>query len=193
MLRVVPREWKLPEWTSEELAKEPPAFRGLKDMNLMHRQSLKFFADSNTISERERTDVALKAGPQTTEQMWEIKSLDLVGVVMHEAPVVYVSEKLPAMDQLSQRPTREPDLFESEGLEELMNGKDLYIRSKDSTVRVLGPLKAGKACLKCHHDSKEGDVLGAFSYTLRPADDRWQVRDGRGLPPGVSGQPALKK
>jgi hypothetical protein len=72
------------------------------------------------------------------------------------------------------------DVFEMEGLEELMAGKDLYIRAKEGTIRVLGPVRAGKACLKCHTDAKDGDMLGAFSYTLRPG--QYQMF-GRGLQP----------
>ena len=46
---------------------------------------------------------------------------------MHETPTVYLSEKLPMMKDLAHRPTREMDVFEMEGLEELMAGKDMYI------------------------------------------------------------------
>ena len=37
-------------------------------------------------------------------------------------------------------------------------------------LRAVGALRATKACLKCHHDSKEGDLFGAFSYTLKKAN-----------------------
>jgi Protein of unknown function (DUF3365) len=80
------------------------------------------------------------------------------------------------MKDLKKQPTREPDVFESEGLEELMAGKAIYIRSKGETIRVLGPVHAAKACLKCHNDAKEGDMLGAFSYTLRPGQYRMSGR-----------------
>ncbi len=97
-------------------------------------------------------------------------------------------EKVPQMKDLKKNPTRDLDLFESEGLEELMAGKDLYIRSKGDTIRVLGPIKAATACLKCHTDSQEGTMLGAFSYTLRPG--QYAVN---GRPLGVyNGIPGLK-
>src|SRR5207247_1468046 len=53
-LSVLPREWKMPEWTSEELAKEPPPLKGAKDLGLIHRLSLKNFGDSNTKTQEER-------------------------------------------------------------------------------------------------------------------------------------------
>jgi hypothetical protein len=123
----------------------------------------------------------------TKEYLWEIKSLDLVGLVVHETPVVYVSGNIsamgptmiPPMMDLKKKPTREMDVFESEGLEELASGKALYIRSKADTIRVLGPIHAAKTCLRCHGDAKEGDLLGAFSYTLRQAK---YVVNGFGIP-----------
>ena len=44
---------------------------------------------------------------------WTVRTLDLVGLLLHEQPVVYVSEHLPAMDELSEAPTRPLDKFES--------------------------------------------------------------------------------
>lgn len=181
-LRVLPREWKMPQWTSEELAKEPPPLPGAKDLSFIHALSLKNFGASNTRTEAERRadqEKEMQASHLKKELNWEIKSLDLVGLVMHETPVVYVSDKIPDMKDLKKKPTREMDVFESEGLEELASGKGLYIRSKEGTIRVLGPIHAGKTCLKCHGDAKEGDLLGAFSYTLRQAQH--VVGHGKGL------------
>jgi hypothetical protein len=164
-LSVVKREWKKPDWTSEELAKGQGDVKGAKDLSLLHMTNVNIFLDSNTKTEKERN--AVFKGQPKKEYLWEIKSLDLVGLIMHETPMVYISEKLPMMKDLAHRPTREMDVFEMEGLEELMAGKDMYIRAKDETIRVLGPVRASKACLKCHSDAKDGDMLGAFSYTLR--------------------------
>lgn len=169
-LSVVKREWRMPEWTSEELAKDSPAIKGAMDLQSIHRLSLNNFAYSNimTLEERWQGKHPPIPPPLKMQHLWEIKSLDLVGLVVNETPVVYMSEKIPQMKDLKDRPTRELDLFEAEGLEELFAGKDLYIRSKSETIRVLGSIKAGTACLKCHDDVKEGALLGAFSYTLRP-------------------------
>ncbi len=180
VLSVVQREWKIPDWTSEELAKEPPLLKGARDLSLMHRLNLNDFADSNTKTEKERWAAESKRPLPGNEYLWEIKALDLVGLVVHDTAKVYISEKLPDMKNLKHTPVRDLDLFESEGLEELHNGKDLYIRSKDGTIRVLGPIHAGKACLKCHADVKEGTMLGAFSYTLRPGQ---YTMNGRGVIP----------
>jgi hypothetical protein len=183
-MKITDLPWKTPDWTSEELAKEPPPPKELNDVNLIHRLSLSRFANSNGNSEKVNgnrfgiLDMNSESNPLAKdktnrpakkEYIWQIKSLDLVGIVMHETPVVYVSDKIPEMKDLKNKKTRTLDLFESEGIEELMNGKKLYLRGQAGTIRVLGPIQAGTACLKCHHDSKEGDLLGAFSYTLRTA------------------------
>jgi hypothetical protein len=194
MLSVVKRDWKMPEWTSEQLSKEPPPLKGAKDITLIHRRSLNMFIDSNIKTMEERNaehikSLQSKVTPPKKEFMWEIKSIDLVGLVMHESPTVYISDKLPLMEKLPERPMREMDLFESEGLEELLAGKELYIRSQGETIRVLGPIHAAKACLKCHSDAKEGTMLGAFSYTLRPG--QYQMF-GRGFNEKTPPLPKLK-
>lgn len=189
MLTVVKREWKKPDWTSEELAKVQTEIKGTKDIPLIHKLNVNFFLQSNSTDEKLPKLPGISNSPANPkkEQMWEIKSIDLIGLVMHESPTVYISEKLPNMKDLANRPTREMDVFEMEGLEELMSGKEMYIREKNDTIRVLGPVRASNACLKCHTDAKDGAMLGAFSYTLRLG--QYQMY-GRGLAPtdGTFGQ-----
>jgi hypothetical protein len=62
--------------------------------------------------------------------------------------------------------TRALDFFEMAGVEELRQGKNVYIRNKDKVIRMLGALRASEECLKCHTDASKGDLLGAFSYTF---------------------------
>ena len=62
--------------------------------------------------------------------------------------------------------TRPLDIFESTGVAELTDGKDLFIRTRGNVIRMLGALRATEQCLDCHTDHKKGDLLGAFSYTF---------------------------
>ena len=62
--------------------------------------------------------------------------------------------------------TRPLDIFETAGVAELRQGKDLFVRPRGNVIRMLGALRAGAQCVKCHNDSKQGDLLGAFSYTF---------------------------
>jgi hypothetical protein len=77
--------------------------------------------------------------------------------------VAYVSANLPRMEELRDAPTRPLDPFEVVGLEALRGGKDLFARGTDKQARMLGAIRATRQCLQCHG----GDLLGAFSYTLR--------------------------
>jgi hypothetical protein len=97
---------------------------------------------------------------------WQIVSLELVSLLKHEQPRVYLSKNLPRMDELRRAGTRPLDAFENTSLAALERGKDLQVRSTTDRIRILGSIRAATQCLKCH-DVERGDLLGAFSYTLR--------------------------
>jgi len=105
------------------------------------------------------------------EDEWRIDHIQLVGVLLHERPLVYLSDKMPSMELLERGRTRELDLFEEAGLSALQSGEDLYIGRQAKALRMLGALRATKQCLSCH-DAQHGDMLGAFSYVLRLASAR---------------------
>ncbi|MBX7105171.1 MAG: hypothetical protein K1X57_13905 [Gemmataceae bacterium] len=96
---------------------------------------------------------------------WSLQTLDLVGLLMHDKPVAYVSENLPRMDQLKTAPTRDLDPFEAAGIAALRGGEDLYARQNATTLRMLGAIRAVEQCTTCHACDR-GELLGAFSYTL---------------------------
>jgi len=102
----------------------------------------------------------------SVEQEWLIAKLELVSMLKHGEPQVYMSDQLPKMDQLKNVPTRPLDAFEAGSLEKLRTDEDLAIVEKPNTVRMLGALRAGRSCLECH-SVERGALLGAFSYELR--------------------------
>ena len=97
---------------------------------------------------------------------WEITRLELVSLLKHEEPGVYLSEHLPRMDELRDAPVRPLNTFERSALKDLESGKDLKALSGGDTILMLGSIGAIKYCLDCH-DAQRGDLLGAFSYRLR--------------------------
>ncbi|HSQ54612.1 MAG TPA: hypothetical protein VLM40_02620 [Gemmata sp.] len=101
-------------------------------------------------------------------EKWEISRLELVGLLLHEQPVVYQSAKLPRMDELTGAPTRPLDEFEAKGLASLREGNDLHISNSSEDLRFLGAIRSTKQCIDCHGGAR-GALLGAFSYRLRPA------------------------
>lgn len=97
-------------------------------------------------------------------------SQNLVSMLLHPDPVVYVSETMPAKEDLTITPTRKLDAFEVAGLAELKKGNSDFVRTTTDGARMFGAIRAGTKCLICHGDSKEGALLGAFSYTVRVVD-----------------------
>lgn len=100
-----------------------------------------------------------------TPMKWRIQRLDLVGLILHETPVVYLSEHLPRMAELRAAPTRSLDEFETAGLAALHKGEELFVRDRGKERRMLGAVRAVRQCLSCH-DGERGELLGAFSYVL---------------------------
>jgi len=103
-------------------------------------------------------------------QNYAVLRVDLVSLLVHQKPLVYVSEKLPNMEELSPDVMRELDPFEKAALVKLENGESLVARQKDDTILMLGPIRASGKCLECH-SVREGDLLGAFSYVLKVLDE----------------------
>ena len=169
------KEWKVPWWSPGELDQET-AVAEIKDLELIHKESLK---DFNSTEEHlppklntQNFFLFMNRKPVAggREKNWDLKALDLVGLLKHKEPVVYLSEKLADMKDLKDTATRPLDLFEFAGLEAIQKGDPLFVRAKDGAILMLGAIRAGKQCLSCHDDKKEGDLLGAFSYTLRLAE-----------------------
>lgn len=109
-------------------------------------------------------------GFPAVEERWSVSRIDLVGLLKQESPVVYVSDRLPRMDQLVNAPTRKLDAFETEGLAAIRKGNDLFVRGDDKDVRMVGAIRSVEQCVKCH-GGKRGDLLGAFSYRVMRLED----------------------
>lgn len=106
--------------------------------------------------------------PRPGNPRWRIERLELVSLLKHEEPAVYVSQNLPRMDELREAPTRPLDGFEQRALVGLRRGEDLQVEYFRDHLRMLGPLYALDECRRCH-SAEKGELLGAFSYVLRPA------------------------
>ncbi|MFK7769098.1 MAG: hypothetical protein AB8B55_17880 [Mariniblastus sp.] len=96
---------------------------------------------------------------------WKTNRFQLVGLTIHAAPVAYVSENLPNMEELrgDTAETRRLSDFEMTSLEELKKGEDVVIMATKNRIQMLGALRASAQCLECH-TVKRDQVLGAFSY-----------------------------
>lgn len=98
-----------------------------------------------------------------------LTSIELVGLLKLETPVVYVPSWHGA------RPagftSRELTSFEKSALAGLRTGTGMAsAEERDSGVLYcMGALRAKDSCISCHRDKKPGDLLGAFTYRLDPA------------------------
>lgn len=111
---------------------------------------------------------------------WVVKEVQLVGLVKHPEPVVYLSTD-PVMKGKAEVKTRRPDGFESKSLEVIRGGGDLVqVQKRDGALRAVSGIYAGRQCAKCHE--RPGEMLGAFSYRLALEDAPALTRGANGIP-----------
>ncbi len=117
--------------------------------------------------------------PETSPRGWQVRTLDLVGLLLNDEPRVYVSAHLPRMGALRGVPTRPLDKFEMVGLTAIKNGDDLLSVRDGDAIRMVGAIRSVKSCVTCH-GGERGDLLGAFTYVLQ-LDEKSNVEPRPGL------------
>jgi hypothetical protein len=163
-------------WRSP-LLELPPDDQGVptdylkEKLNTWHIDNLLLFMRAGSFGyARNRREVAGFRSHEFAEapskpQPWKMRTVELVGLLIHDKPVVYLSANLPRMSELRTGPYRSIDKFEERGLTELLRGEDYYVREIDGVCYMLGAIRAVKQCQECH-GCERGDLLGAFSYAL---------------------------
>lgn len=179
----IERQWEVPHFSPDELEGNKPLSFG-KALDRIHNGTVKDFL---TRKPAKKTKKTIRRYPVTRDpkkydrkkKVWEAKSVDMIGLLTHKYPVAWTaSTPHSSKDKDSAKPKkRELDHFEFAALKELESGRNLYARSHKGIVRMLGAIRAKKSCLACHEGKKEGDLFGAFSYTLREA--KYERRAGR--------------
>lgn len=99
-------------------------------------------------------------------ETWRVQRIELIGLLKHPAPVAYLSDKLPAMGELQNAPTRPLDDFEASALGAIRKGEDVFAAHRGEVVRLVGAIRSARQCVQCH-GGERGDLLGAFTYALR--------------------------
>ncbi len=94
---------------------------------------------------------------------WKLRSIELLGMVEHEGPVVYLNESLPDLHDKTNIKTRKLEPWEELGVQALLAGETVVSESYNDKLYVLGAIRNGTSCLQCH-DQPRGALLGAFSY-----------------------------
>lgn len=103
--------------------------------------------------------------PEPLGEKWLIRRLELVGLITHADPIVYVSENLPNMLELGAAETRALSPFERRAVDDMRRGEDLVYQATENRVRFIGSIRAARQCVDCHQTPR-GQLLGAFSYEL---------------------------
>ena len=103
----------------------------------------------------------------------------LIGIAKHDPPVVFASPfegflhapDMPSGSAIAVRPRQEGRPLtqaERDAVRALEAGASLLVRADGDGLHATGPIRARGECLACHQGKREGDLLGAFVYTLRP-------------------------
>ncbi len=103
---------------------------------------------------------------EKNDSHWQLTRLDLVGLLKHDEPRVYIADTIPLMNELESLPHRSLNEFEVQALPQLDIEKDTVIEEFAGGARMLGAVRAGNDCLQCHSGPR-GKLLGAFSYEFR--------------------------
>ena len=157
-------------WLLDSLRTGPDDSKDADNLLSLHQESVVDFVNAANFGYfKDRRHVAGFQEHQISQRPalfkpWTLQTLDLVGVILHEKPVVYISEYLPRMDRACARPrTRTLDDFEAAGLTALERGNELFVRDRGDERRMVGAIRAARQCVTCH-GCERGDLLGAFSY-----------------------------
>jgi hypothetical protein len=115
---------------------------------------------------------------QGRPSLW-VANVALVGIAKHDPPVVFASPfqgflhapDMPSGSEIAVRPRPEGRPLtqaERDAVHALAGGAPLLVHADGDGLRATGPIRARGECLACHKGKREGDLLGAFVYTLRP-------------------------
>jgi hypothetical protein len=107
------------------------------------------------------------SGIPRPKSRWKVQTIELVSLLLHDPPEVYVSDHLPQMEAMHATPTRPLDRFARFGLETLKRGEDLFITESGEGLRMLGAIRNAGKCIVCH-GGRRGDLLGAFFTVCIP-------------------------
>jgi len=101
------------------------------------------------------------------KELWAMERVELVSLLKHDKPQVYISEELPQMNELKKAKTRDLNAFEDAALKSVIRGEDVVAEAATNRIVMMGSIRATNQCLNCHEGSQRGDLLGTFSYVLR--------------------------
>lgn len=133
----------------------------------------------------------LGMGWRSDDKDHRVTSRQLVGILMHKTPRVYLisgDDEKDAVEcqkagetngdfrfseaEIDSRKikTRELTAFEAHALKLLRSGSKLVTWRTTKHIRAMGAIRAEQACTRCH-DEKPGEILGALTYFITVRTD----------------------
>jgi hypothetical protein len=100
--------------------------------------------------------------------VYDVKSLDLVGLKKDADPTVFVSAASRHAKKQKDAVKRAPDEFEAAAFKKLAE-EEIVWQTSGKEIRMVGALRATEDCMSCHK-AENGQIIGAFSYTLARQD-----------------------
>lgn len=177
------------EQPKPEAQQPPPAPTVPPELEKMHAEELHHFATSPGFG-RGRMDYLPRWSAVTLAgKRYQVVRPDLIA--LETKPTAYLNSGAESISMavLTNKaskvhlPTRPITSEESLAITELRDGKDIVQQAGKTqiqpngarssvevpVIRVVGAMRATAGCAKCH-EVPQGTLLGAFSYTLVPAD-----------------------
>jgi hypothetical protein len=99
---------------------------------------------------------------------YSLERIELIGLLKPDSAGAYRSAGHDERPQVHEK--RALTNFEKSAVQSFKSGRGLASSTagNDGTLHCVGALRAQASCLRCHEDKRSGDVVGAFTYQLRP-------------------------
>lgn len=161
-------------FAAEPVLPEPPKWTSL---TAMHADYIDAFVHSDGFGMRRISPMMqlMQSGElRLDNQRLYVEDVQMIGIAKHAPPVVHQGGML-KFQHGEQGPELLPEVGqrllntqEVEAVRRLQAGERIVSLSAAGGASAVGPIRATADCLRCHQGKKEGDLLGAFVYTLRP-------------------------
>jgi len=155
-----------------------PHARTWTSLQDMHAEYVKAFVQSDGFGIRRVTPMMMlvQGGTVTLDgRRLRVEDVQLIGIAKHDPPVVYPGGFLEFQHGDKDRAflplpaTRPVDEQERRILTSLQQGEEVVSRARINGIAAVGAIRATESCLQCHRNKQVGDLLGAFVYSLAPA------------------------
>lgn len=161
------------------VAAEPVLPESLKwtSLTAMHADYIEAFVHSDGFGMRRVTPMMqlMQSGElRLDNQRLRVEDVQMIGIAKHDPPVIqqggmlkfqHGDQGLGFLPEAAQRPLNAQEV---DAVRRLRAGERIVSLPASGAVSAVGPIRATADCLRCHQSKKEGDLLGAFVYTLRP-------------------------